>query len=274
MTRGTKYRLLALDVDGTIARKDYSVPKPIRDAIHHAINAGAIVSLVTGRMRRSALRYAELCETNGPTVSYQGGIVTAPDRINDIHSERLSPRLADASLREMRGRGTHINVYLDDEIWVEDSGDWAKEYAVRMQTDLRVAPSLNEVASHGPTVVMAVDEPDSITDLAIHLRKTLGPEAAVTQSLPHFCEVASVRATKALGLERVCADYGISASEVVAIGDGEGDVSMIEWAGLGVASGNAHPSAVAAAQMRIPGPDEFGVAGLVQKLLAQGKLGR
>lgn len=265
--------MLALDVDGTIATKDHIVPEPIIAAIGDAISAGVLVSLVTGRMRRSALRYAEICGANGPTVSYQGGITTAPDGVTDIHTANLLPELAACSLEEMRSASVHINLYSGDEIYVEKETPWARAYAVRMETGLKLVGSLDEIVSAGPTVVMAVDEPAQISEMAKRLRTRLGQEAAVTQSLPHFCEVASAGATKAIGLARVCNDYGIVASDVIAIGDGEGDVSMIEWAGLGVAAGESHPSAISAAGMCIPGPGANGVASLIWRLLKEDQLG-
>ena len=268
------YRMLALDVDGTIATKDHLVPAAILTAIGDAVSAGALVSIVTGRMRRSALRYAELCGTNGPTISYQGAVITATDGVNDIHTERLYPALAASSLQQMRNAGAHINLYSEDEVYVEHETPWARAYAIRMETDLQVVDSLDKLVESGPTIVMAVDEPTRIAEIATLLRASLGTEAAVTQSLPHFCEVASVRATKGASLARICTDNGITASETIAIGDGEGDVSMIKWAGLGIAAGEAHPSASAAAQVRIAGPAENGVAELIQNLLRQGKLGR
>ena len=267
------YRMIALDVDGTIATADHVVPQAIIDAIRAAMNAGVIVSLVTGRMRRSALKYAQLCAANGPTVSYQGGIITAPDFVTDTYTERLTLSLAASSLGHMRESGAHINCYIDDEIYVENRSDWAVAYAGRMQTELHVVDSLDSVITAGPTIVMAVDKPELITHLAGRLRSKLGTDAAVTQSLPHFCEVASARATKASGLSRVCDEYGIAANEVIAVGDGEGDVSMIQWAGLGVGVDNAHPEVIASADVRINGPDNNGVADLIQKMLRQGKLG-
>lgn len=273
MTGYHRYRLLALDVDGTIATKDYSVPGPIKTAIRDAVNAGVVVSLVTGRMRRSALRYAIECGTNGPTVSYQGAVITAPDHVTDIHTELLDGGVACDALALMRHAGAHINLYQDDEIWVEKKNGWASGYAERMQTELRLVDSLDGPAANGPAVIMAVDEPDRMASLSGLLREAMEGKAAVTRSLPHFCEVASLRATKEAGLQRVCDDYGIDASEVIAVGDGEGDVSMLRWAGLGVVAGEAHAGAAAAADLRINGPEQCGVAGLVHTLLSQGKLG-
>ena len=268
------YRMIALDVDGTIARKDYSVPPEIRNAILEAMDAGVIVSLVTGRMRRSALRYAELCGTNGPTVSYQGGIVTASDHQTDLHVERLDDATVQSALQVMRDWSVHINFYLDDEIWVENDTLWAHQYAQRMQIPLKRVDGLDSLAASGPTVVMAVDDPDRITELATSLRGSLGGQAAITQSLPHFCEVASLRATKAHGLERAASLHGISPEEVIAIGDGEGDIPMLEWAGLGIAIAGSGPEVLSSAQTMIPGPEENGVSKLIQTLLSQGKLGR
>lgn len=269
-----KYRMLALDVDGTIALKDYSVPEQIKEAVNDAMTAGAVVSLVTGRIRSSALRYANELGTNGPTVSHQGAVVTAVGGEKDLHSERLEAALALDALTGMRAASLQVTVFADDEIWVEEETEWASQYAVRMKKPLRTERSLDEVVLTGPTVVMATGEPAQIAALAGGLRSQLGSEAAVTQSLPHFCEVASTHATKAHGLARASSECGITAAEVIAVGDGEGDVSMIKWAGLGVASGEAHPAAVAAADVRIAGPEAAGVADLVHNLLNQGKLGR
>lgn len=274
MTAKARYRLLALDIDGTIAGKGYRVPQRTVSAIQDAVDAGVIVSLITGRMRRSALRYAEECATNGPTVSYQGAIITAPDHRTDTHLETLDRPVVAHILEAMRAASAHINVYADDEIWVENKSQWALEYANRMQVDLRLVPSLDAVGSLKPTTVMAVDEPERIAKLVSELRLRIGDRATVTHSLPRFCEVASTRATKSAALETICRDYGIAQEQTIAIGDGEGDMSMVEWADLGVASGDAHPELTTVADLHIAGPDECGVADFIHDLLEQGKLGR
>lgn len=266
--------MLALDVDGTIALRDYTVPDAIKAAIQEAMATDVIVSLVTGRIRASALRYAEECDVNGPTISHQGAVTTAPDGVTDLHIERLEPQTAGSALSLIREAGAQVSVFADDEIWVEEETDWAAQYAVRMKKELQMNRPLDAVVMDGPIVVMGVDGPERITDLVGTLRSDLGNSATVTRSLPHFCEVTSPNANKAHSLARVCSDYGISADEVIAIGDGAGDASMIEWAGLGVACGDAHLEAAQAADLHIAGPEADGVAHLIHDLLNQGNLGR
>lgn len=265
--------MLALDIDGTIADRNYKVPEPTVAAIRDAVSAGVLVSLVTGRMRRSALRFAETCSTNGPTASYQGAIITGPDRVTDTHIEPVVSEVVLSAIATMREASVHINVYADDHIWVENEAQWALEYASRMKTDLKIVDSLDEITVKDTVVVMGVDDPDQISSLTAQLRNHLGSSAAVTHSLPRFCEVASPRATKAEALVKICSDYSIKQSEVIAIGDGEGDISMLKWAGLGVSSGSAGLAVRKAADLHIPGPEESGVADLTRSLLKQGKLG-
>ena len=265
--------MLALDVDGTIAGPDHTVSDVTRAAIREAVDAGVTVVIATGRMRRSAIRYAEMCGVNGPIISYGGALTVAADHVSDLHHERLSQELVGAALERMRSAGAHINVYIDDEIFVENASSWAEGYAGRMSVRLRVVGSLDEVAGYGPTVVMAVDEPCKTAALALELQRGLGSTAAVTHSLPQFCEVASADAVKDVALRRIAEDLGFDATEVIAAGDGLGDVAMLRWAGHGVAVEDAHPDAIAVADTVVPGPERDGVAGLIRDLLSRGKLG-
>ena len=269
-----RYRMIALDVDGTIAGRDFSVPASTRDAICEAAEAGAVVTLATGRMRRSALKYAQMCGANGPVVCYQGAVTAALDGLSDLRHERLPRTVVEQALGGMRAQKAHINFFLNDEIYVEDASEWAVGYAGRMDVELRVVKSLDEVAGEGPTVVMAVDAPERVTPLVASLKTAFNGTAVVTHSLPQFCEVASAGAGKDAALAHLASHLGISASEVIAAGDGPGDAAMLRWAGLGVAVEGAHPDAVAAAGLTVPGPEHDGVGKLIRSLLREGKLGR
>ena len=268
-----RYRMIALDVDGTIAGPDFAVPTTTSDAICEAAEAGAVVTLATGRMRRSALKYARLCGTNGPIICYQGAVTASPDGSSDMRHERLARAVVVCALDEMRAQGVHINFFLDDEIYVEHASTWATGYAGRMGVELNVMKSLDEVADAGPTVVMGVDGPDRIAALTGALRSSLNGTATVTHSLPQFCEVASPAAGKDSALKHLAAQLGIAPAEVIAAGDGQGDAPMLCWAGLGVAVEEAHPDARAAADLIVPGPEHDGVGNLIRKLLREGKLG-
>jgi Cof subfamily protein (haloacid dehalogenase superfamily) len=264
--------MIALDVDGTIAGPDFTVPPATRDAICEAAEAGAIVTLATGRMRRSALKYAQVCGTNGPVICYQGAVTASPDGASDLRHVRLPQDVVGQALDGMRSQGVHINFFLDDQIYLEDASEWANGYAGRMGVEPRVVKSLDEVAGEGPTVVMGVDKPERITALTATLKTSLNGTATVTHSLPQFCEVASAAAGKDAALKHLAQQLGIAREEVIAAGDGLGDVPMLRWAGLGVSVESAHPEARAAASLIVAGPEHDGIGRLIRELLREGKL--
>lgn len=229
--------------------------------------------LATGRMRRSALSYALDCGTNGPVICYQGALTVAAGGVGVIRHERLRPEEVAESLAMMRAHSAHINLYLGDEVYIEASDDWAEAYAGRMQAQLNKVDSLDALIESGPTVVMGVNGPDATAELAGSLRARLGNAAAVTHSLPRFCEVTRPNAQKRHALQHLAAHAGFAAGDVIAIGNGPGDAGMIGWAGLGVAIEGSDDEALAAADEVIAGPEDNGVATLLRRLVREGRLG-
>ena len=88
-----------------------------------------------------------------------------------------------------------------------------------------------------------------------------------------FCEVEAAGAGKDNAIAHLADRLGVGQSGVVAVGDGKGDQSMIEWAGLGVAIENGHPGAIAAADLVIASPDRSGLAEFLEALADSGKIG-
>ncbi|MFW6195671.1 MAG: HAD family hydrolase [Chloroflexota bacterium] len=267
------YKLVALDIDGTICGPDLKLSDRLLAAVEKAQESGAVVTLATGRMLRSAMRFAKALGTSGPVVCYQGAIVADPVSGQVLRHERLQPCVARAALSIIDNGGSHINVYLEDHIYVADRNEWAVGYASRMELDLMVVDDLAPLADSRPTLVMAVDEPERVKAIAEEISSYFDGQAMVTHSIPRFCEVASPDAGKARALEFVTSRLRIKSSEVVAFGDGAGDVDMLEWAGLGVAVGDPHHSALEASDARVAGPDRDGVAVFLEDMLDRGLLG-
>jgi hydroxymethylpyrimidine pyrophosphatase-like HAD family hydrolase len=92
----------------------------------------------------------------------------------------------------------------------------------------------------------------------------------VTQSLDHLVEVTAPEASKGQALARLAAHLGVAQSATMAIGDHDNDVSMIAWAGLGVAMGNASPAAKSAADVIAPPLEEEGAAWAIERYVLEG----
>jgi Cof subfamily protein (haloacid dehalogenase superfamily) len=271
--RAEKYRVVVLDVDGTMVGPDFVVSDRLRRAVRAAQDAGATVSLATGRMMRSARRFALEAGAEGPVICYQGALTFSAQTGEIIRHARISPAAARAALEIFAATDAHVNLYLDDEVYVERLTLWAEGYASRMEIGLKVVRSLSALADRRPTLILAVSDTDRNLTLVPEAARRLGRLARVTHSLPHFCEVGSPQAGKERALAHLSKLLDVPSQQFIAFGDGKGDAGMLRWAGLGVAIEGGHPDAIAAAGQAVQGPDKDGAARMIEELVRQGTIG-
>ena len=262
-----------MDVDGTMVDRDLVVSSRLRRAAARVREAGAVITIATGRMLRSARLFSLKLGANGPAICYQGAMTFLPGDGRIVRHLRLEPEPARDALALLEGTGAHVNVYVDDEIYVTGVNEWAEGYAERQALELNIVESLLPLAERRPTLILAVTKPEHMEPVVARVRAGLGDRAKVTRSLAHFCEIGSREAGKDKAVAEIADSMGIGPERVVAFGDGEGDAEMLEWAGLGVAVEGGHPDVLASGDSTIPGPREDGVAKVLEDLLARGMIG-
>jgi len=260
------FKALAVDVDGTLVDHTFEIRPRNLEALQRVIAGGCRVIIATGRMYRSALKYAEAIGTEEPMICYQGAVVRS--RAGEILREwPVPPAEAVAALEMARAQDLHINLYRDDAFYVERMGWGAKRYAEVAQMEPQLVPDLMELAQQGSTKIVFVDKPERLRELEPLARRTVEPRARVTFSLPDFLEVVEATASKGAALAFICEAAGIRPSEVIAVGDAPNDVEMFRYAGLALAPRTSFPEALAEADAIIAPPGEDGIAELVERYL-------
>ena len=260
------FKALAVDVDGTLVDHTLEIRPRNLEALQRVIAGGCRVIIATGRMYRSALKYAEAIGTEEPMICYQGAVVRS--RAGEILREwPVPPAEAVAALEMARAQDLHINLYRDDAFYVERMGWGAKRYAEVAQMEPQLVPDLMELAQQGSTKIVFVDKPERLRELEPLTRRTVEPRARVTFSLPDFLEVVDATASKGAALAFICEAAGIRPSEVIAVGDAPNDVEMFRYAGLALAPRTSFPEALAEADAIIAPPGEDGIAELVERYL-------
>lgn len=260
------FKALAVDVDGTLVDHTFEIRPRNLEALQRVIAGGCRVIIATGRMYRSALKYAEAIGTEEPMICYQGAVVRS--RAGEILREwPVPPAEAVAALEMARAQDLHINLYRDDAFYVERMGWGAKRYAEVAQMEPQLVPDLMELAQQGSTKIVFVDKPERLRELEPLARRTVEPRARVTFSLPDFLEVVEAKASKGAALAFICEAAGIRPSEVIAVGDAPNDVEMFRYAGLALAPRTSFPEALAEADAIIAPPGEDGIAELVERYL-------
>jgi Cof subfamily protein (haloacid dehalogenase superfamily) len=180
-----------------------------------------------------------------------------------------SPR-TQAALHAARAADRQCNVYIDDQIYVERLTSASDIYFhLNRRSPPQPVPDLLALvrdAPHDPTKLVLVLPTEAETDATIAaIEAHFGERVYATKSHPNFAEVINPQVNKGVALAAVAAHYGIAQAETMAVGDGMNDLPMLEWAGLGVAMGQAYPQVHAAADVVTASLAEDGLAQAIER---------
>ncbi|MBO8129376.1 MAG: HAD family phosphatase [Peptococcaceae bacterium] len=260
------YRLIAIDLDDTLLGKDLVIAPRNLQAIRHAKEKGVIVTLATGRMHRSAAAVAQQIGIGGPIIAYQGASVKNVTTGEVLVHYTVPLALARDIIRVVKPYGYHINVYVNDELYMERLTEEGRRYAKLSGVEAHPVGDLREFLKADPTKVVVISGEDQIEELLQEMKPRFGAHLHVTKSKPVFLEFSHPRATKGQALAFLARYYGIDRREVMAIGDGYNDVDMVEYAGLGVVVGTARDEIKHRADY-VTSSGEEGVAEAIEKFV-------
>ncbi len=261
-----KYRLIAFDLDGTLVREG-KIPPSYRKAVGRALESGMMVTLATGRMFRPAAGFARELGLDLPLICYQGSLIARPGDEQPIYHQPMAVDEARQAIEAMREIPVHLNLYVDDELYVEEATDGAKNYAKWNGVEMNLVPDLVSFLEKEPTKLMAWGKPENIDKLYPHLVERLGADFLITRSYPTLCEVGHHATGKGRALDYLTRLLGVERDQVVAVGDGPNDVDMLEWAGLGVVVGSPSQEVAAAADWVADTGDEDAIPEIIERLL-------
>ncbi len=254
-----KARLVAIDIDYTLIGSDLKISDRTKQAIHAATDAGSTVTLATGRMFRAAVPFAEELGLDAPLITYDGALVKTA-KTEELYWHKPIP-IEDAReiLAHLQSLGFHINVYIDDEVYVERLNEESRSYTAHVNVAARAVGDLLEFLNEPPTKILMMTEPDVIDNLLPELERKFRDISHVVRSLPQYVEFTAKDVTKGAALAELAKRMGIPQAQVMAIGDSENDVTMLSYAGIGVAVCNAVDRAKEAADYVTEGINGDGV---------------
>lgn len=263
--------MIATDVDGTLLDDEERVTERTRAAVRAAVAAGATFVLATGRPPRwirpvvDALGFAPMSVCANGAVLYD----PATDRIVSARTLPVDALQALAEIAEHAIPGVGLAVErvgrsAHDSATPQFVSSPGYEHAWLNPDNTEVS---REDLLSAPAVKLLIRKAGARSaDMAAELARYLGPEGDITYSTNNgLIEVVPPGISKATGIDEVAAPLGITAADIVAFGDMPNDVPMLRWSGLGVAMGNAHPDAVAAADEVTAPNTEDGLARVLER---------
>lgn len=288
------YKLLALDLDGTVLDSRLMVAPEVLSAIAAAQARGVHVTIATGRMFGATLPYANILGIHGPLICFQGAVIRDAHSQELLYHEPLAPALAAEAIELLLAAGIFVIAYVDERLWVAEQRpeldlylSWHPE-----QPDVVLTPDLAQliaqagsapvymqagsllrggepihVPANPPTKLLFVADPRVVEREIARLAPHFVGRLAVFRSHARFGELTGLSVSKGAALAALAAQLGVPREQVIAIGDHENDLAMIEWAGLGLAMGNAIPEVLAIADAVIPPVSEQGVAWAIHRYI-------
>lgn len=274
VARPETIRLLVLDIDGTIVGESNTIREPVLAAIRAAQAAGVQVAIATGRMFCSAVRFHRAVGSQLPLIAYQGALIKDPQSQHVYRhwplEQAMVTRILDDIEQSPWRSALAIHLYLDDRLHVCELAAVTQRYVERSAIEPVLVDNLRELLSQGPTKLLALsEEGELIAKLMAYLQQRYTPaEVYLTRSVPTFLEATHPAVNKGTAVRYLAeALLGISASQVMAIGDNFNDVEMLQYAGFSVAMGNAPLPVQAMADWVAPSVDADGVAAAIAQFL-------
>ena len=287
-----RYRILALDVDGTLLDPDGTLRPRTAAAVARAARAGLRPILCTGRRYRRARPIAEQLGLDAPLVCNSGAIVKDPTNHRTLWRADFDQELAADVLELFRLHGQPAVVFTDRSpdradfivpaypTGREPFDDYVGQNREHAEINAewrwaRTSPECRAAACNGDDALFHICAIGTRAEMLAFERATLDRIAGRVQTfvlrtsryLGTMCELLRRDASKWTAVLHLAELWGVEPGEICAVGDDANDIPMIRNAGLGVAMGHAHPDVLAAADLVTGGHDEDGVAMLVDDVL-------
>lgn len=259
-------KLFVTDLDGTLLPSGAEVPRRNIEAAQRAVRAGVTVTIATGRMYRAALPVARALGVDVPIITYNGAVIKSVS--GKVYDENfLPPDVVGEVLSFCRARAWHVQLYADDVLYFAEHDACAVAYeenqALRGET---VGwDGLAAHAEHVAKLLVISDGAEQTAERVAALNEAFGGRVQAMRSNPAYTEVVVPGVTKASALRKLASMLSVPLDAVMAIGDSNNDLPMLQAAGHSVAMGNALPEVKAVCEFSVGTCEEGGFAEAIER---------
>ncbi|WP_343618261.1 Cof-type HAD-IIB family hydrolase [Flavobacterium sp.] len=261
--------MLVLDMDDTLLTDDHRISDLNKKVLLEAQAKGVHVVLASGRPTSAMAAYAKELEMDlkdSYMISFNGAIIS---RVKDdfiLFEQRLIPEQIHALYDYSQEKKTHIITYLDNEIISETDSKYIDVEKEITGMHHHKVSSFKSYVDRPAVKCILLEEPSYLKGLEKDLKERM-PHLSVSMSKPFFLEVAQNGIDKAESLKLLAERLGVQQNEIIAVGNAGNDLTMIEYAGLGVWVDNVAPELRDKADIIVASNNNDGVAEVVQRYI-------
>lgn len=267
------YKLIALDIDGTLLNTEKKITPEVFTSIQEAKNQGAKVVLSTGRPLPGVtplLEELNLTDDGDYVICFNGAVVQevkSEKILCDLEMELEDFNLIYNEIYKKHNTFIHINTPTNLVTPCKIPGKYTQLEATINKIDVEYIPVEKIDNNIKFCKVMIVDESEKLEEIIKSIPKEFYDKYTIVRSVPYFLEFLNKDANKGNALKALCDNINLPIEKTIAVGDEENDQHMIKYAGLGVAMGNARDSIKDIADFITTSNNEHGVANVINKFI-------
>lgn len=265
------YRLIVLDIDGTLTNSKKEITPATREALIKVQEQGIYVAIATGRPTPGTKKVAEELELErfgNYVLSFNGGRIVNCKTKEVVFEQTVPSKLLGVLCEEARHYGVGIMTYDSECALAGTEIDKYMEIEARINNiEIRKVGHFKDCIDFPVNKCLMTADPDYLVKVEKELRDTYSGKLNIFRSEPYFLEIMPKGIDKAAMLKRFLPFLGLNREEIICCGDGYNDITMIEYAGLGVAMANARPEVLEAADYVTASNDEDGIVKVIEKYI-------
>ncbi|MBN2617422.1 MAG: HAD family phosphatase [Spirochaetales bacterium] len=261
-----KYKLVALDLDGTILNSNNIISNYTVEFLKKLNNTGIKIVIATGRSYSSLRHKISMLELDHPVICYNGAMIRDGKSHEIIHTSAVKESIARELIQISRRESIHLHGFLNGDFHYENDTEFSSFY--RTLSGLPgVKCNFDNYSSVAFTKAMFISNPERLQAIEPELREKFGNQCYIAYSKPTFLEIMDISASKSNALRKIAQEFNIKRDEIIAFGDGLNDEDMLDFAGKGVVMLNGYSSLKEKFESTMFSNDEDGVAKYLEALI-------
>ncbi|GIW49282.1 MAG: haloacid dehalogenase [Caloramator sp.] len=273
-----KYKLIAMDMDGTLLNSQKQVTEYTKKVLKRASEKGIKLVICTGRIFTSAKSYARIIGTKAPIIASNGAYIREKDRNEVIYEKYIKKETLLDIIKVTREWGFYPHIYTTDTIYSEklihsslNYSKWNETVPEDERINIQIVDSLEDIVEKEgenflKVVVMALeDEVEKLQELKKYIKENM--DVSIFSSYMNNFEIMDKEVSKGNALKRLAEFFDIDREAIVCFGDNENDKTMFEFAGFPIAMGNAEEEIKKIAAYVTDTNDNDGVAKAIEELI-------
>jgi len=266
------YKLIAIDMDGTLLKNDKTITNSTKDSLRKAMKLGVKIVLTSGRPIQGITNYLNELELTGEenyVIGLNGALICKTSDYSVISSNAtLKGKDLKYIYNKVKNLKTYFHAFTNQGDLVNKESKFSIDDEKRLNLKVRVVDFLKEVKDDDEILKVVLEQEKEVLDkITPQIPYELFDQYKVIRSVDFMLEFMKKGCSKATGLEKLAKYLNISREEIIAIGDADNDIEMIQYAGVGVAMKNAKDEIKNLADFVTKSNEEDGVAYVINKFI-------